>query len=346
MKVKPLVLSLITTLSLSSLISSANACTRILWQTEDHGVFVSRTMDWSESTNPYLANFPQGSEYTTHLSNKNLVTSKFAVTGITAYGVLMDGINSQGLSGNILYDGGMDLGKENNKQTDGAITYLRHMLSQHQTVNDVVKAATALAPNEEFIEGIPVRIALHLSFQDPTGDSAIIEWREGKPQIWHGKQYTVMTNQPGYAQHLANIKRSARGWGEQAQQWSQTNLGTGGNTNPEDRFVHATYFSEHLKEPTSIINGILKLESTMFRIPHDAPNRPINGKMAGYATEYSVNRHLQSGETYVRYQWGDIFSQFKYNTQDIQKSGKMIFFKLSNAELAGNITEQIINSGH
>lgn len=159
----------------------------------------------------------------------------------------MDGINSQELSGNILYDSGMDLGKGNNKQTDGAITYLRHMLSQHKTVNDVVKAATALAPNEEFIEGIIVRIALHLSFQDPTGDSTIIEWREDKPQIWHGKQYTVMTNQPGYAQHLANIKRSARGWGEQAQQWSQTHLGTGGNTNPEDRFVHATYFFRALK---------------------------------------------------------------------------------------------------
>ncbi|MCG3864644.1 MULTISPECIES: linear amide C-N hydrolase [unclassified Photobacterium] len=345
MKVKPLVFALVTTLSCSSMISSANACTRILWQTEDHGVFVSRTMDWSESTNPYLANFPTGTEYSTHLSDKNIVTSKYAVTGITAYGIVIDGINAEGLSGNILYDGEMDLGKANNKQTNGAITYLRHMLSQYKTVNDVVKAATALAPNEEFIEGIPIRIALHLSFQDPTGDSAIIEWRDGKPLIWHGKQYTVMTNQPGYAQHLANIKRSARGWGEQAQQWSQTNLGTGGNTNPEDRFIHATYFSEHLKEPTSIINGILKLESTMFRIPHDAPNRPINGKMAGYATEYSVNRHLQSGETFVRYQWGDVFSQFKYNTQEIQKSGKMIFFKLSDADLAGDITKQVINSG-
>ena len=136
MKVKPLVLALITTLSLSSLISSANACTRILWQTEDHGVFVSRTMDWPESTNPYLANFPQDSEYTTHLSNKDLVTSKFAVTGITAYGVLMDGINSQGLSGNILYDGGMDLGKGNNKQTDGAITYLRHISTNLGSIRD------------------------------------------------------------------------------------------------------------------------------------------------------------------------------------------------------------------
>ncbi|WP_318476823.1 linear amide C-N hydrolase [Photobacterium leiognathi] len=345
MNVKPLALALITTFSLSSLISTANACTRVLWETKDHGTFVSRTMDWSESTNPYLASFPQGTMYSTHLSHENMVTSKYAVTGITAYGVILDGINSEGLSGNVLYDAGMDLGKDNNKQTDGAITYLRHLLSQYKTVEEVVKAAAIMAPNEELIDGIPIRIALHISFQDPSGDSAILEWRDGKPQIWHGKQYTVMTNQPGYAQHLANVKRSARGWGEQEKQWSQTNLGTGGNTNPEDRFIHATYFSKHLTEPSSIINGIVKLDSTMFRIPHDAPNRSINGTMAGYATEYSVNRHLQSGETFIRYQWGDVYTQFKYNTQQIQQSNKLIFFKISSSDLMGDITQQVIDSG-
>ncbi len=83
----------------------------------------------------------------------------------------------------------------------------------------------------------------------------------------------------------------------------------------------------------------------MFRIPHDAPNRPINGTMAGYATEYSVNRHLQSGETFIRYQWGDVYTQFKYNTQQIQQSNKLIFFKISSSDLMGDITQQVIDSG-
>lgn len=345
MKVKPLAFALFTTLSLSSLVSTAHACTRVLWETQTHGTFVSRTMDWSESTKPYLVNYPQGTEYSTHISVKNTVASKYAVTGITAYGIIVDGINTEGLSGNVLYDGGMDLGKADSKQKAGAITYLRHLLSQYKTVAEVVAAARNMAPTEELIDGIPVRIALHISFQDPSGDSAILEWRDGKPQIWHGKQYTVMTNQPGYAQHLANVERSARGWGALEQQWSQTNLGTGGNANPEDRFIHTTYFSKHLKEPSSVMNGIVKLDSTMFRIPHDAPNRPINGKMAGYATEYAVNRHLQSGETVVRYQWGDVYSQFQYNTKAIQASGKTIKFKLNDADLAGNVTQRIIQSG-
>lgn len=344
MKSNSLTVALITALSLGSMSSVANACTRVLWQTQDQGTFVARTMDWSESTQPTLVNFPQGSEYSTHLSQLNNVNAKYAVTGITAYGIVMDGINSQGLSGNVLYDAEMDLGKSNPQQKAGAITYLRHLLSQYKDVNELVAAIKDTPPIEELIKGIPVRIALHISVQDPTGDSAIIEWRDGKPQIWHGRQYTVMTNQPGYAQHLANIQRSARGWGEQDAQWSQTNLGTGGNTNPEDRFVHATYFSKHLKQPTSIINGILKLDSTVFRIPHDAPNRPVNGKMAGYATEYTINTHLQSGQTFIRYQWGNIYAQFNYDVKAIQQSQKLIKFNIVNNELAGDITQNIIAS--
>ncbi|SKC32063.1 Penicillin acylase precursor [Photobacterium piscicola] len=344
MKSNSLTVALITALSLGSMSSVANACTRVLWQTQDQGTFVARTMDWSESTQPTLVNFPQGSEYSTHLSQLNNVNAKYAVTGITAYGIVMDGINSQGLSGNVLYDAEMDLGKSDPQQKAGAITYLRHLLSQYKDVNELVAAIKDTPPIEELIKGIPVRIALHISVQDPTGDSAIIEWRDGKPQIWHGKQYTVMTNQPGYAQHLANIQRSARGWGEQDAQWSQTNLGTGGNTNPEDRFVHATYFSKHLKQPTSIINGILKLDSTVFRIPHDAPNRPVNGKMAGYATEYTINTHLQSGQTFIRYQWGNIYAQFNYDVKAIQQSQKLIKFNIVNNELAGDITQNIIAS--
>ncbi|WP_297483530.1 linear amide C-N hydrolase [uncultured Photobacterium sp.] len=344
MKSNSLTVALITALSLGSMSSVANACTRVLWQTQDQGTFVARTMDWSESTQPTLVNFPQGSEYSTHLSQLNNVNAKYAVTGITAYGIVIDGINSQGLSGNILYDAEMDLGKSDPQQKAGAITYLRHLLSQYKDVNELVATIKDTPPIEELIKGIPVRIALHISVQDPTGDSAIIEWRDGKPQIWHGKQYTVMTNQPGYAQHLANIQRSARGWGEQNAQWSQTNLGTGGNTNPEDRFVHATYFSKHLKQPTSIINGILKLDSTVFRIPHDAPNRPVNGKMAGYATEYTINTHLQSGQTFIRYQWGNIYAQFNYDVKAIQQSQKLIKFNIVNNELAGDITQNIIAS--
>jgi penicillin V acylase-like amidase (Ntn superfamily) len=44
---------------------------------------------------------------------------------------------------------------------------------------------------------------VHMSLSDPTGDSAILEYIDGKLNIHHGKQYKVMTNSPTYDQQLA-----------------------------------------------------------------------------------------------------------------------------------------------
>ncbi|MGF1681354.1 linear amide C-N hydrolase [Photobacterium minamisatsumaniensis] len=344
MNKKLLTTAIVGTLSLG-VVTAAEACTRLLWNTQDHGTFVSRTLDWSEQTNPTLVNIPKSSSYVTHLDNNNTMSSQYDVTGTTTYGQLTDGINSAGLSGNVLYDAGMDTADSKHAEDFGTLTYLKHILSQYSTVDDAVKFVEGNAPNTEFVPGVPVRIALHISLQDITGDSAIIEFRAEGPRIWHGPQYTVMTNQPDYDQHLANVERSKRGWGELEGQYSQTNLGTGGNANPEDRFIHSSYFYGHLTEPTSVINGMVKLDSITFKIPHDAPNRPVNGEMAGYATEYNVNYHLQSGETLLRYQWGDDFTQLQYNVKAIQNSGKNIEFDLVQAGLIGEITEKVIASG-
>ncbi|MFA0566877.1 linear amide C-N hydrolase [Vibrio gallaecicus] len=344
MNKKSLSLAIISTLSFG-VVTAAEACTRILWDTESNGTFVTRTLDWSEQTHPHLVNIPKESTYVTHLDRQHQVISKFDVTGITTYGTITDGVNNAGLSGNVLYDRGMETKDITNDGEIGALSYLKHLLSQFSTVEDAVEFIKNTPATTEFIPGVPVRIALHISLQDITGDSAIIEFRSEGPQIWHGSEYAIMTNQPDYSQHLANVERSKRGWGELDQQFSQTNLGTGGNANPEDRFIHSTYFLGHLKEPTSIMNGLIKLDSTTYKIPHDAPNVPIDGVMAGYATEYAVNYHLQSGETLIRYQWGDDYTQLQYNIQEIQKSGKSIEFELVQPGLIGNITDKIIHSG-
>src|SRR5262249_56723326 len=48
-----------------------------------------------------------------------------------------------------------------------------------------------------------IKVGLHLSISDASGDSAIFEYVRGKLVIHHGKQYVVMTNQPIYDLHLA-----------------------------------------------------------------------------------------------------------------------------------------------
>jgi penicillin V acylase-like amidase (Ntn superfamily) len=50
----------IITLSLGLWLQQAQACSRILWNDNQLGVFTARTMDWPESTQPLLTVFPRG----------------------------------------------------------------------------------------------------------------------------------------------------------------------------------------------------------------------------------------------------------------------------------------------
>ncbi len=46
---------------------------------------------------------------------------------------------------------------------------------------------------------------IHFALEDAAGDSAIIEFAGGEPVIHHGRQYTIMTNDPTYDEQLALI---------------------------------------------------------------------------------------------------------------------------------------------
>jgi choloylglycine hydrolase len=79
----------------------------------------------------------------------------------------------------------------------------------------------------------------HLAIADATGDSAIVEIEDGKLEIFHGREYRVLTNPPSYRQQLENVKKYANA--------TQTELP--GSWTAEDRFVRADFWVRHLPEP-------------------------------------------------------------------------------------------------
>ena len=54
------------------------------------------------------------------------------------------------------------------------------------------------------LNGIKYAPPLHFSVTDASGDAAVVEFINGKSVIHHGKQYSAMTNEPDYDQHLKN----------------------------------------------------------------------------------------------------------------------------------------------
>jgi len=85
--------------------------------------------------------------------------------------------------------------------------------------------------------------SLHLALADKTGDSAIIEYINGKPVIYHDRNYTIMTNSPTFEKQQENLKQY-QGFGG--------NKPIPGTSSAQDRFVRASYYMKNLPKPNNL----------------------------------------------------------------------------------------------
>ena len=107
-------------------------------------------------------------------------------------------------------------------------------------------------------------LGTHVAIEDATGDSAIFEFIDGKLQVHHGKEYTVMTNDPAYPKQLEILKNYV-GFG------GKDDLP--GNTASEHRFARLSYFLKYLPEPEDDAEAVASVHSLVMNVavPFGAP---------------------------------------------------------------------------
>ena len=202
-------------IALLGLAPAANACSRVTWlwpgrhghHRSFHGLAVPST--------PHLYAMPAGSTRDGAGGVNSLTwTRKYGaieVAGTTdpngPIDGVFDGMNTAGLVANLLYLGESDFGPApaDDRPRLSFAAWVDYVLTSFATVNEVVDAFTDpaiyLVPIN-FGPGGAAKPTVHLSVSDASGDSAIIEYLDGKPVIHHGRQYQVMTNSPTYDQQL------------------------------------------------------------------------------------------------------------------------------------------------
>ena len=182
-------------------------CTRALYVGSDNTVITGRNTDWVEDLSSNLWCFPPGIQRDGAACPRSVRwTSKFGSVVVSGYEAgTVDGINEKELVANLLYLAESDYGKPDDKRPRMSISaWPQYVLDSYVTVAEAVNALS----DEPFYIMAPVlpngrAASMHLAISDPTGDSAILEYVEGKLTVHHGKQYTVMTNSPIYDQQLA-----------------------------------------------------------------------------------------------------------------------------------------------
>ena len=177
-------------------------CTRILYETGTGTYITGRGVDWGDpSATPKLYAYPRGMKQDGGVGERSLQwVSKYGSVFTALYGQIdVDGFNEKGLAANLLYFAEADYGDpdKTRKPLISIGAWTQYYLDNFATVEEAVHASRG----DDFTISAPIlpngRPATgHLSLSDESGDSAILEYLDGKLTIHHSPEHKVMTNSP------------------------------------------------------------------------------------------------------------------------------------------------------
>lgn len=260
-------------------------CTRVLWNTDARYVMTGRTMDWPESTLPTIVAFPRGrdrdggkvGEAVAVEDNPLRWTSRYASLVTTVYGIgTVDGFNEAGLGMHALYLKSTDVGSRDPSRPGVQLgLFGQYLLDQAATVAEALTLVDTFQAVMVEAHGRPATI--HFALEDAAGDSAIIEFARGAPVVHHGREFTVMTNDPTYDEQLALLA-------QQDFSHPSRDMPLPGNVNAVDRFQRAAYYAALLPEPADMRQAVAGLMAVMrnVSVPFGAPY----AEFGVYNTEY------------------------------------------------------------
>jgi len=199
--------------------------------------------------------------------------AKYGSIVATAFDLIAtDGMNEAGFAGHILWLAESDYGKPAADATQlSQAVWLQYYLDNFATVAEAVawtnESQVAIAqlfdPTGHLVP------TLHLAINDATGDSAIIEYVDGTPKVYHSREYQVMTNSPTFDKQLELVKEIEGLGGDKP---------LPGSTLASDRFARASYYVAHQVQPKTQIDAMAAMFSIIrnaaqpFRTPE--PGKP------------------------------------------------------------------------
>ena len=209
LQIHPVMGALLMGFSGLTALSSTWACTRLVFLGASGQVVTARSMDWKSDIVSNLWVLPRGMERSGKAGPNSLRwTSKYGSVITSGYDVsTTDGVNEAGLNANLLWlvESQYPAFGAGSKPGLTIAAWAQYVLDNFATVQEAV-AALEKEPFTIVSDNVPGEnrlTTLHLSMSDASGDSAIVEYINGRQVIHHGRQYQVMTNSPTFDQQLA-----------------------------------------------------------------------------------------------------------------------------------------------
>jgi choloylglycine hydrolase len=318
-------------------VDAANSCSLILWNDNGQAVVAARTWDLYREDEARLVYLPRGiARRGVAEGNAAQWKSKFASAVLTAFDAgASDGMNEAGLSAHLLYLHGTEHETPDTRPAVSNLQWAQYVLDNYATVAaaldglKTVQVVSSKAVGREW--------PLHLAIEDATGDSAVLEYVDGKLVVHHGKDVTVMTNEPTMDEQLANLKRYKLFGGD---------LSMPGDVDPASRFVRASSYLKTLPKPANTYEAVSYLAGVArnVAVPFGAHDTSGSDSVDTWPTRWGTIVDLTHKIFYVipannpAVFWVD-FAAFN------PKSSKILAIDPYNVRLGGNVSKQLKSFG-
>jgi choloylglycine hydrolase len=314
-------------------------CTRVVWNEPSGGVLVGRNMDYHRDTGTNLWSLPRGVERNDGVGGNLAWRAKYGSVVAGAYDMMtVDGMNEEGLAGHILWLTESTYGTyDNSKPGLSMAVWMQYFLDNFATVDEAVswidRTGVQVVPLGDPATGeVP---AVHLALDDATGDSAVIEYLDGKAVIWHSRDHVVMTNSPTYDKQI-DLLRQIEGFGGDKP--------IPGTDSASDRFARAAHYVGRLPDPENPVEAVAGILSVMrnaaqpFRTP--APGKPyVSQTIWQTVADLTNKRYVFESTTRPNIVWVDLDD---LDFSEGARAGKLDL--LSDTALQGGLAGEV--SGH
>ncbi|MEY8715453.1 linear amide C-N hydrolase [Francisella philomiragia] len=208
------------------------------------GKYSTRTMDVFIDLKPNLTVYPRGTKENGALEKNSLDwTDKYGYVSVdetNLENLTAEGINEKGLAVHLLYFGTMQQPERDTsiKGVNGLV-WVRYVLGNYASVQEVINNLNnyqIYTPQIE-LKGKKGNLPIHYSIEDASGDSAMIEYVDGKLKIH--RHTKAMTNEPSYDEQVKKLK--------DIKKTDLYNIDMiPGGAKSENRFIRANFISENI----------------------------------------------------------------------------------------------------
>ena len=321
-------------------VAPADACSRVFSSAASNGIamVVGRTMDLFINDNAALVmrspGLAAGGFFGVNDANPKRWKVRYGSVGIWSLDkVLSDGLNERGLNANLLYlDGSRYEARSAARPGIANVNMVAFVLDNFASVEEAlaglrqVQVVSDKLMNREW--------GLHLSLADRSGDSAVVEYIDGRMVVHRGKKTAVMTNEPPLDWQLRNLKRYKPFGGK---------LPMPGDVDPPSRFVRGSTYLSTLPKAKSQDDAEANLYGVMKNIAVPAGAQDYSGGEAvdTWDTLWTVIVNMSAGSYAFQLAHNPYPVWVELDQLRWSPGGDMRRLDVQSPDLTGDVSEQL-----